>query len=185
MKKIGFILFLAIVLIISGCQKNSSKDELSEAQKNVDKIASSFKIPTIDGYEVGFVQHVFPPKDEDGKFIGDNQQVVITYTKNKGKLEKLTDEEKGDNNRKILYGPYQGDTAIKITHSNVPSELDSETITVGTELVQRAKVGEHTLLVYNTAKGSISMDFNNFDDDTILSIAKQIINENKNRGIEE
>ncbi|MCK9859274.1 hypothetical protein [Paenibacillus sp. ATY16] len=179
MKKFGIIFFLAIVLLISGCQKNSSKDELAEAQKNVDQIASSFKIPKIDGYEISSVQHVLPPKDEQGKFIGDNQKVVIAYTKNKGKLEKLSDDEKGNNERKILYGPYQGDTSILITHSNLPEELDNGMITIGTELVERAKVGKHTLLIYNTTKGSITMDFNNFDDDTLLTIAEPIINENK------
>ncbi|SFD79204.1 hypothetical protein SAMN05216378_1443 [Paenibacillus catalpae] len=183
MNKYGFIFFIAILLLISGCQKNDSNDELVKAQNNVNVIASSFKIPTLDGYEVSSIRHIFPPKDKQGIFIGDKQDVIVTYTKNKGKMEKTSNEQneqKVSPETEVLYGPYQGDTIIEITHSNLQNDLDnSGTIVVAEELVKRAKVGEHTFLVFNTAKGSITMNFNNLDDDNSLSIAQQVIKENK------
>ncbi|WP_234541967.1 hypothetical protein, partial [Paenibacillus pseudetheri] len=110
MKKFGFIFLIVIISIVSGCQKDVSNDELAKAQVEVSTLAASFKIPTLEGYEVSFVQHKFPPKDKQGEFIGNNQEVLVTYTKNKGNLDKLSDEQKSSDEKEILYGPYQGDT---------------------------------------------------------------------------
>lgn len=85
MNKFGYIFFIAaIIFLISGCQKDGSNDEIAKAQAQVSALASSFSIPTLDGYEVSYIQHKFPPKDKEGNFIGDNQEVLVTYTKTKG-----------------------------------------------------------------------------------------------------
>lgn len=106
----------------------------------VSALGSSFSIPPLDGYEVSYVQHKFPPKDKQGNFIGDNQEVLVTYTKNKGKLEKLTKEQKASNEREIIYGPYQGETLIEITYSNNQVDLnDADFIDISGNQVQKIK----------------------------------------------
>lgn len=180
MKKFGFIFLIVIISIVSGCQKDVSNDELAKAQVEVSTLAASFKIPTLEGYEVSFVQHKFPPKDKQGEFIGNNQEVLVTYTKNKGNLDKLSDEQKSSDEKEILYGPYQGDTLIEITHSNIQADLnDADMIEISGEQVQKIENDKYTFLVFNVAKGSITMNFNNLDEDTIQRIAQQIVNENK------
>ncbi|WP_201004130.1 hypothetical protein [Paenibacillus glycanilyticus] len=179
MNKYGFIFFLAVIFLLSGCQKDGSNNDLSKAQENVSAIASSFNIPTLDGYEVSSIQHKFPPRDKQGNFIGDNHEVLITYTKNKGKLEKLSDEQKS-NEEEILYGPYQGNTFIEITYSNIQTNLDkADIIEINGEQVQKLKNDKYTFLVFNIAKGSITMNFNDLDEDKIQSIAQQVVNDNK------
>lgn len=60
MNKSGFLFFIAaIIFLISGCQKAGSNDELAKAQVQVSALGSSFSIPTLDGYEVSYVQHKF------------------------------------------------------------------------------------------------------------------------------
>ncbi|WP_234541964.1 hypothetical protein, partial [Paenibacillus pseudetheri] len=109
-----------------------------------------------------------------------NQEVLVTYTKNKGNLDKLSDEQKSSDEKEILYGPYQGDTLIEITHSNIQADLnDADMIEISGEQVQKIENDKYTFLVFNVAKGSITMNFNNLDEDTIQRIAQQIVNENK------
>ncbi|GLX68054.1 hypothetical protein [Paenibacillus glycanilyticus] len=179
MNKFGLVCFTAIVLLLSGCQGKSSNDELSKAEKNVDQLAASFKISKLDGYEVSSVQHTFPPKDKEGNFIGNNQEVLITYTDHIGKLEKVTKEQQTSDEREFLYGPYQGESVIEITHSNMQNNLDgAEMIEISGTQVQKVISSEHTFEVFNVANGSITMNFNGMDEDRIQSIAQQIINEN-------
>ncbi|MEK3659126.1 hypothetical protein NSQ29_06155 [Paenibacillus sp. FSL F4-0236] len=181
MNKSGFIFFIAaIIFLISGCQKAGFNDELAKAQVQVSALGSSFSIPTLDGYEVSYIQHKFPSKDKQGNFIGDNQEVLVTYTKNKGKLEKLTKEQKASNEREIIYGPYQGETLIEITYSNNQVDLnDADIIGISGNQVQKIKKDDYTFLAFNASKGSITLKFNSLDEDTILSIAQQVVNENK------
>ncbi|OMD42273.1 hypothetical protein [Paenibacillus odorifer] len=181
MNKFGYIFFIAaIIFLISGCQKDGSNDEIAKAQAQVSALASSFSIPTLDGYEVSYIQHKFPPKDKEGNFIGDNQEVLVTYTKNKGKLEMLTKEQKASNEREIIYGPFQGETLIEITYTNRKVDLnDADIIDVSGNQVQKIKNSNYTFLAFNASKGSITLKFNSLDEDTILSIAQQVVNENK------
>ncbi|AIQ35814.1 hypothetical protein R50345_14980 [Paenibacillus sp. FSL R5-0345] len=181
MNKFGYIFFIAaIIFLISGCQKDGSNDEIAKAQAQVSALASSFSIPTLDGYEVSYIQHKFPPKDKEGNFIGDNQEVLVTYTKNKGKLEMLTKEQKASNEREIIYGPFQGETLIEITYTNTQVDLnDADIIDVSGNQVQKIKNSDYTFLVFNASKGSITLKFNSLDEDTILSTAQQVFNENK------
>ncbi|WP_375102912.1 hypothetical protein [Paenibacillus sp. RS8] len=181
MNKFGYIFFIAaIIFLISGCQKDGSNDELAKAQAQVSALASSFSIPTLDGYEVSYIQHKFPPKDKEGNFIGDNQEVLVTYTKNKGKLEMLTKEQKASNEREIIYGPFQGETLIEIAYTNTQVDLnDADIIDVSGNQVQKIKNSNYTFLAFNASKGSITLKYNSLDEETILSIAQQVVNENK------
>lgn len=181
MNKFGYIFFIAaIIFLISGCQKDGSNDEIAKAQAQVSALASSFSIPTLDGYEVSYIQHKFPPKDKEGNFIGDNQEVLVTYTKNKGKLEMLTKEQKASNEREIIYGPFQGETLIEIAYTSTQVDLnDADIIDVSGNQVQKIKNSIYTFLAFNASKGSITLKYNSLDEDTILSIAQQVVNENK------
>lgn len=180
MKKFGFILFITFIFIVSGCQKDGSNDELAKARKEVSALAASFKIPTLEGYEVSFAQHKSPPKDKQGKLIGNNQEVLVTYTKNKGNLDKLSDDQKSSDQKEILYGPYQGDTLIEITYSNFQADLnDADVIDISGEQILKFENDKYTFLVFNVDNGSISMNFNNLDEDSIQRIAQQIVDENK------
>ncbi|WP_201004312.1 hypothetical protein [Paenibacillus glycanilyticus] len=177
MKKLG-MLFCVCLLLLTGCQ--SSNDGLAKAQEKIDQSNLSFKIPKLDGYEVNYVQLVGPPKDEQGKAIGDKQEVLVAYTNHKGKLIKPADEQKANKDRDILYGPYQGETFITITYSNFKSDLDNsqETI-IGGEQVRRAAAGERTLLVFNGGEGSITLEYNKLDEAAITKLTEQVIKENK------
>ncbi|ACT00442.1 hypothetical protein [Paenibacillus sp. JDR-2] len=176
MKKLG-MLFCVCLLLLYGCR--SSDNGLANAQEKIEQSNLSFKIPKLDGYEVIYVQRVGPPKDEQGKAIGDKQEVLVAYANHKGKLVKPAGEQKA--NKDILYGPYQGETLIAITYSNYGSELDnSQVIIIGGEQVQRAvAAGERTLLVFNGEEGSITLEYNKLDEAAITSLTEQVIKENK------
>ncbi|MGO4106284.1 hypothetical protein AB4Y93_01155 [Paenibacillus sp. YAF4_2] len=179
-KRLGLMLFLVAILLATGCQSNNSNNELDEAQKKIDKSNLAFEIPKLDGYEVSYVHHVFPPQDKQGNVLGNKQEVFITYTDNKGKLNKLTNEQKGNDEREILYGPYQGDTKIELTYSTIQSNLEkSEMVEMDGEKVQRVKIGEHTFFLFNGDKGSITMNYSNLDEATMTSITQQVIKESK------
>lgn len=172
------MLFLLTLLIATGCQSNNSNNGLDQAQEKIDKSNLAFKIPKIDGYEVSYVHLESPPKDKQGNTFGDNKEVFITYTNNKGSLNKLTKEQKVNDEREILYGPYQGDTKIELTFSTIPSDLDkSEMVDFDGKKVQRAENGEHTFVLFSGDKGSIIMNYNKLDEATITRITQQVIKE--------
>lgn len=181
MKKLGIMLIFVCILGTTGCQihHSDSDNELLKAQAEVDKSDLDFKIPKLNGYEVSYVQHEYPPKDEQGSTIGNSQEVLVTYTKNKGKLTKLTQEQKANDDREIWYGPYEGDTLIEISYRNIPSDLDnSDIVQIGGEQVQKAQIGKHTFLLFNSGKGSITMNYNNLDEAEISRVAQQVIDQN-------
>lgn len=94
--------------------------------------------------------------------------------------EMLTKEQKASNEREIIYGPFQGETLIEITYTNTQVDLnEADIIDVSGNQVQKIKNSDYTFLVFNTSKGSFTLKFNSLDEDTILSIAQQVVNENK------
>lgn len=180
MRKLGLLLFLVSFGLTTGCSADNSNHDLLNVQKEIDQSNLAFHIPIIDGYEVSYVQHAYPPKDPQGNAIGSGQEVLVTYTNHKGQLNKLTAEQKVNNDREILYGPYQGYTLIEITYSNMTGDLDkSELVEMDGEQVQRLAVGEHTFLLFNSGHGSITMNYNNLDEAAVSRLTKTIIEEVK------
>jgi len=56
---------------------------------------------------------------------------------------------------------------------------DADIIGISGNQVQKIKKDDYTFLAFNASKGSITLKFNSLDEDTILSIAQQVVNENK------
>lgn len=52
-------------------------------------------------------------------------------------------------------------------------------IEISDEQVLKFEKDKYTFLIFNVDNGSISMNFNNLDEDTIQRIAQQIVDENK------
>ncbi|WP_209445674.1 hypothetical protein [Paenibacillus etheri] len=56
---------------------------------------------------------------------------------------------------------------------------NADIIDISGNQVQKIKNSDYTFLAFNVSKGSITLKFNSLDEDSILSIAQQVVNEIK------
>ncbi|QAY68061.1 hypothetical protein [Paenibacillus protaetiae] len=176
MKKLSLLFFLVWMVLAAGCQNQNSDKQLVTAQNLIDNASLNFQIPKLDGYDVSSVQLTYPPKENQGAAGGNHLDVLVAYTANKGELIQPANEQNTSGEKQFLYGPYEGNTAIEITYSNRTSDLDSsETIDIGGNKLQKAITGGHTFLLFHNGNGSILMNYNHLDDETISKITAEIV----------
>lgn len=140
-----FIVFIGLI----GC--TPVKTDVKDLNGEIRQYGIDAEIPEIDGLVPIYVHVHFPLVDGNGNSIGDHSALVITYSEKKGANVGIPDEEKETADRKILYGPYDGEKVMDMTISNAENHLEGAedlSMSDGTK-IEFKQSNDRVLFVFN------------------------------------
>jgi hypothetical protein len=133
MKKLVALIF--VILLVTGCSSTSSESLISDIEVQLtEELNVPVVIPKHEKYPVTSINLYYPSKE-----MGNDTMYVahVIYSQSKGDLNELSKNEdykkkwEEKNQAKILYGQYEGESAIKMLISNHSSNFSgSETKTL-------------------------------------------------------
>ncbi|MFD5854064.1 hypothetical protein ACFWGC_28550 [Cytobacillus pseudoceanisediminis] len=186
-KILAFIVLTFLVLV--GCADGREKSPMASIKKEMEEaLGADIVIPNLDGYQINYAEIQNPPVFED-KPLGDSQIATITYTKNRGKLVELTDKQKeaieNANERKILFGEFEGERLVTLEVSNYEvMQADSETkkiegIPVDYIFKESEDGGRFEFFAINLEGVSYVLTVTPSDDNDPLELVKSVIRQIK------
>ncbi|MFF2484258.1 hypothetical protein [Paenibacillus sp. NPDC058071] len=134
-----YIGLLFIMLTLVGC--TSKNDILENVSQEIKNYGISAEVPQVDDLAVNFV-YVLPSPTA----TGDVNTVVISYTERKGELLKPNSNQ-NESKKKVLYGPFEGDSIFNLSISNVENSLDNASSTTVADLKMEYTVTNDRLIL--------------------------------------
>lgn len=161
MKRRMSLLLLGLMLIASACSSQTDGGANSFQEQAGDEFETDVFIPEYEQYSITSAEVKYPP-------TGDKKDLVVVYSKEKGKLRDKEYIEKYENtmDSKVLYGLYDGEPWLFIiTYSNfeiIDGEIDSKIKTMnGVDVHYREIAADTDMLIafFNLEKGSYHIEF--------------------------
>jgi hypothetical protein len=155
------LLLLGLMFIASACSSQTNGGADSFKDQAAEEFETDVYIPEYEKYPITSAEMKYPP-------TGDKKDLVVVYSKEKGKLRDKEFIEKYENtiNSKVLYGLYDGEPWLFIiTFSNfeiTDGENDSKIKTMnGVDVHYREISADTDMLVtfFNLEDGSYNIEF--------------------------
>ncbi|WP_349407839.1 hypothetical protein [Pseudalkalibacillus sp. SCS-8] len=160
MKQLIFI--VSCIMLLAGCTISSTNGLPEDIKEEMEEhVGFNVSLPEDTDYEVSYVDIQFPP-EVNGKANGSRHVADIAFSENIGKKKDLPSTSNED--QKVLYGPYEGDSVITLTISNMPNQMsdakEKKIKHVTVEYAEANKNGSDFLFIsFNTDKGSFFTTF--------------------------